>query len=183
MKMLSRIVCTLVGIVFLVGGLFLILLTLGVLKDTGMVVLGYDLFELAGNLSYAALGFILLIVGILILVFSLSGGKKKEEGSVVSFTEMGEISISFRAIENMILRASQKVKGIRDVNIRIDSTEQGLLINLRVKAVAEIPSPGLMEELQRTVRDYVQQLSGINVAEIKVLLENIAEEKIERNIR
>ncbi len=183
MKMLSRIVLALLGIVLLAGGLFLILLTLGAFSNTGIVLFGYDFLQVAGNLSFAALGFIILIIGILLLAFSLTGSKKKKPGSVVNFTEMGDITISFRAIENMILRATQKVKGIREVNIRINSTEQGLIIYLNVQALPEIPIPGLMEELQKTVSDYVQQYSGINVAEVKVLVENITQEKIERNLR
>ena len=81
----------------------------------------------------------------------------------------------------MVLAASRKVNGIREVSTRIDASEQGLLIHLKIKAMTDIPIPDLAGELQNKVRDYVQEISGSNVSEIKVLVENIAQDKFQRN--
>ncbi len=113
----------------------------------------------------------------------MQGTKRKEGGTIVSFTEIGEVRISFKAIENMVLTASRKVKGIREVNTRIDYIEQGLVIYIRIKILPDIAIPELTNELQTRVKDYVQEISGSSVAEIKVLVENIAQEKIEKNVR
>ena len=80
----------------------------------------------------------------------------------------------------MVLTASRKVKGIREVNTRIDSVEQGIVIYMRIKVLPDIPIPGLVNELQTRVKEYIQEITGSNVAEIKVLVENIAQEKIEK---
>jgi uncharacterized alkaline shock family protein YloU len=80
------------------------------------------------------------------------------------------------------LTASRKVKGIREVNTRIDSVEQGIVIYMRIKVLPDIPIPSLVNDLQARVKEYVQEISGSNVAEIKVLVENIAQEKIEKNV-
>jgi uncharacterized alkaline shock family protein YloU len=117
------------------------------------------------------------------VAFSTQGGKKKEGGTIVSFTEIGEVRISFKAVENMVLAASRKVKGIREVNTRIDFIEQGLVIYMRIKVLPDIAIPALVSELQGRVKEYVQEISGSSVAEIKVLVENIAQEKIEKNVR
>ena len=50
------------------------------------------------------------------------------------------------------------------------------------KVIPDLPIPGLVNELQTVVRDYVQEISGSNVAEVKVLVENIAQE-IQKNVR
>ena len=152
---------------------------------TGVVYHRTVLFagRLAGDLSYTLLGALLLVVGVILLIFSTKGSKKKEGGTIVSFTEIGEIRISFRAIENMVLNASRKVKGIREVNTRLNFTEQGLVIYLRVKVIPDVPIPALVGELQGKVREYVQEISGSSVAEVKVLVENIAQEKIEKKVR
>ena len=66
------------------------------------------LLLVGGNFTYTALGFLILAAGVLLLLFS--PGVKKGTGSIVSFNEIGEVHISFRAIEKMVLAASQKVK-------------------------------------------------------------------------
>ena len=81
------------------------------------------------------------------------------------------------------MTASRKIKGIREVNTRINFTEQGLIIYLRIRVIPDIPIPALVSELQQKIREYVQEISGASVAEVKVLVENIAQEKIEKNVR
>ncbi|RJX28028.1 MAG: alkaline shock response membrane anchor protein AmaP [Dethiobacter sp.] len=175
----KRIILVVLGLLALLGGLVLIFATLGVLDGTAL----YNLFRYTGDLRYTALGFLILLAGVILLAFSTQGGKKKEGGTIVSFTEIGEIRISFKAIENMVLTASRKIKGIREVNTRIDFIEQGLVIYMRIKVIPDVAIPGLVSELQGKVREYVQEISGASVAEIKVLVENIAQEKIEKNVR
>ncbi|MGI6309024.1 MAG: alkaline shock response membrane anchor protein AmaP [Dethiobacteria bacterium] len=174
-----RIILAILGISGVLCGLFLIPITLGYFTAE----LFFFVNRLTGDLRYTVLGFLLLAVGIIFLLFSAQGSKKKENGSIVNFTEIGEIRISFRAIENMVLTASRKIKGIREVNTRINFTEQGLIIYLRIRVIPDIPIPALVSELQQKIREYVQEISGASVAEVKVLVENIAQEKIEKNVR
>lgn len=177
-----RILLIVLGLLALLAGLSLILMTLGVFNELSYFS-AYNFEFFVGNLQYAAVGFIILIAGVLLMAFSGSGAKRKGGGgSIISFSEIGEIRVSFKAIENMVLSASRKVKGIREVNTRIDSVEQGLVIYMRVKVIPDLPIPGLVNELQTVVRDYVQEISGSNVAEVKVLVENTAQE-IQKNVR
>ncbi len=179
---------TVIGLILLLGGLLFAFFTLGVFEGT--MFLGYNLSHLVNNYSFTALGFLVSIVGVLLIALFTSGrsnvkgeDSKKEGGNIVSFTEIGEVRISFKAVETMVLAASRKVNGIREVSTRIDATEQGLLIYIKIKAIPEIPIPGLAGELQNKVRDYVQEISGSNVSEVKVLVENIVQDKIQRNPR
>ena len=178
MGLAKRILLIFLGIIILLGGLWIIFLTLGLL--TGLNIFGF--YWLEGNFNYTALGFLLIIAGVLLIAFFSSRGKKKASGSIVSFNEIGEIRVSFRAIENMVLTASRKVKGIREVSTHIDTTEQGLVLYLRIKPIPDLPIPALVRELQETVRNYVQEISGSGVAEVKVLVENIAQDKIQKNL-
>lgn len=177
----KRFILAVLGVLAILCGLFLILATLGVLNGTALSSV-LNLYQVTGSLQYTALGFLILVVGVIILSFPALGGKKKEGGTIVSYTEIGEIRISFKAVENMVLTASRKVKGIREVNTRIDSVEQGIVIYMRIKVLPDIPIPSLVNDLQARVKEYVQEISGSNVAEIKVLVENIAQEKIEKNV-
>jgi len=180
---------TVVGIIMVVGGLLFALLTLGAFPGT--VFLGFNFAYLVYNYAFTALGLLVLVVGVLLVTLAASGRgatqkvaqTAKEGGSIVSFTEIGEVRISFKAVESMVLAAARKVNGIREVTTRIDAVEQGLIVYIRVKTIPDIPIPGLAGELQTKVRDYLQENSGTNISEVKVLVENIAQDKIQRSPR
>lgn len=180
MGLAKKIIFTLFGIIIILGGLWLIFLTLGLLPKIG--IYNYGFYWLEGSLNHTALGFLILIAGVLLIAFFSPGVKKKEAGNIISFNEIGEVRISFKAIEKMVLAASRKVKGIREIGAHIDMTELGLVIYLRIKPIPDLPIPALVRELQETVRDYVQEISGSSVAEVKVLVENISQEKVQRNL-
>ena len=148
----KRFILAVFGILALLCSVFLILATLGVLNGTALFSV-LNLYRITGNLHYTALGFLILLVGVALLAFSMQGTKRKEGGTIVSFTEIGEVRISFKAIENMVLTASRKVKGIREVNTRIDYIEQGLVIYIRIKSLPDITIPSLTDELQNRDKD------------------------------
>lgn len=180
MGLAKKILFTFLGIIVLLGGLWLIFLTLGIFPKIGIQNYGY--YWLEGNFTYTALGFLILIAGVLLIAFFSPGVKKKGIGSIVTFNEIGEVRISFRAIEKIVLSASQKVKGIREISAHIDTSEQGLVIYLRIKPIPDLPIPALVHELQETVRNYTQEISGSAVAEVKVLVENISQDKVQKNL-
>ncbi len=182
MKTGRKLLYTFLGVLISLFGLIIILMTFGLLGEAAL--LGINLGFLVGNFSYTLFGFIVFLLGIvLIAVFTSRKEKEREFGSVTNFSEMGEVRISLQAVESMVLMAARSVKGIREVSTRTESTEQGLVIYLRIKPIPDIPIPGLASELQEKVKAYVQEISGYNVAEIKVLVENIAHEKIQKNVR
>ncbi len=178
----KRFILAFLGIIALACSVFIILATLGVLNGTALYSL-LSLYRIEGNLHYTALGFLVLLIGVAFLAFSMQGSSKKEGGTIISFTETGEVRISFKAIENMVLTASRKINGIRETNTRIDYIEQGLVIYIRIKVLPDIAIPALIDELQKSVKEYVQGISGSSVAEIKVLVENIVQEKMEKTVR
>lgn len=155
-----------IGLILIVGGLFLIALTLGLVTDVGP-----ELGALAGQWIVALGGLIAVLVGI--LIFSAGFKTKGLVQAITQHSELGEIRVSFMAIENMVLKASRKIKGIKETKTFITSTEQGLVIYLKIKTLPDLKIPELVAELQDTVKSYVEEISGTAVAEVKVLVENM----------
>jgi len=183
-----RVFFAVVGLILVVGGILFTLLTLEAFPGT--VFLGFNFAYLINNYTYTALGLLVVMVGVLLITLAASGrsatqkeAQIKDGGSIVSFTEIGEVRISFKAVESMVMAAARKVNGIREVTTRIDAVGQGLIVYMRIKTIPDIPIPGLAGELQVKVRDYVQENSGTNISEVKVLVENIAQDKIQRSPR
>lgn len=90
--------------------------------------------------------------------------------------ELGEYRISFEALENLVLQAARDIQGVRDTRSRLSLKEGGLVIDLRIATLPDLKVPELVEEIQRNVKEYVQDISGVEVAEVKVLVETISKE-------
>lgn len=91
--------------------------------------------------------------------------------------ELGEYRISFDALENMVLQATRGIEGVRDTRTRLSVSDRGLVIYVRIATLPDIKVPDLAGEIQKNVKEYVQDISGVDVAEVKVLVENISKEK------
>jgi uncharacterized alkaline shock family protein YloU len=119
-----------------------------------------------------AVGGIFLVGSILILLSGFRNRKIPE--SVINNGEMGSVSISFNAVENLILKAANNVERLKDVKVKLKPREDSLSIILKVTVAPDTNIPELTSELQRVVKDYVESMAGISVREIKVKVENIA---------
>ncbi|NLC11854.1 MAG: alkaline shock response membrane anchor protein AmaP [Firmicutes bacterium] len=174
MKSWGRTFFALLALLALIVGVLLVLIATGILRLQGIGLI--ELSRLAGSFTFFIAGIVIFIVGLLLLIFCL---RKGEQVSAISQqTELGELSISYKTIESMILKASRSVKGIRDITAKTASTEKGLVIYIKAKAVPEKPIPELTLELQASVKDYVEKIGGTAVAEVKVLIENISSEPV-----
>lgn len=87
-------------------------------------------------------------------------------------TDLGELRISFRAIEEIVVHLIKQVKGIRNARAHVFLKEQGLIICLKVKVISEANLLPLVKDLQEKVDEYIQDICGIAVDEVKVLTES-----------
>ena len=176
MKFWSRTLPALIGLLALIVGaaFFLIASNVLFLQDIGPIYFS----RLTGNFSYLIAGIVIFIIGLLLLAVSIRRAPKIS--AVSQQTQLGELKISYKAIESMILKAAKEIAGIRDTSSHINDTDKGLVIYLKVKAVPDKPIPDLTVELQSNVKEYVEKIGGTSVAEVKVLVENISSEPVNR---
>lgn len=125
-----------------------------------------------GRLEYVIVAVILLGLAVL-CVFNIFRREETME-TITQAGALGEVRISFKAVENLVLRASRAVQGVREVKARIMYTDRGIIILLRALALPDLNIPQVTAELQQAVKAYVEDSTGCTVAEIKVFVENIA---------
>ena len=113
MSLAKRILRILLGIIILLGGLWIISLTLGLLQRFGLN--SYGFYWLEGNFNYTALGFY-INCGSADNCFLIER-EKECKWKYRKLCEIGEITFLFRAIENMVLTASRKVKVVKSAHI------------------------------------------------------------------
>ncbi len=172
MKSAARLVLVLLGLLQVGAGLFS--LALGFDMVPADLYLGPSLSALAGVPVVAALGGGLLLVGLILLAMGLgSPPKEKTPDNVLQVSEFGEIRIAIVAIENMVLRVVQQTQGIKDNGQRAVNTEDGLVVQVRIKVMPDLEMPALIGELQERTKKYIEDITGIMVQEVKVMVENI----------
>jgi uncharacterized alkaline shock family protein YloU len=124
----------------------------------------------------------LLGVGIAGVILLLLAGRTLWAGLRTSETfqhtlikngEMGEIHISLEAINNLIIKSAQAVRGVKEVKPRIKSLPEGVAVLLVVVINPDLDIPKVTTELQDNVAQYLQEYGGIEVLEVKVLVENV----------
>jgi uncharacterized alkaline shock family protein YloU len=170
-KVLVRLILVLLGLLLIGAGLYIV----AVSAD---LIAGDAITALVAWPVLVALGAGGLLLGLILLSLALRSPKEKTPESVIQVSEHGEIRIAVIAIENMVLRVIQQNKGVRDVGRRAVYTPQGLLIQVRVRVFPDLELPGLISELQGKVKGYIEEITGIPVVEVKVLVENIIMDQV-----
>ncbi len=169
MRAVGRIILVFLALLFIGGALFLVVVNYNLLP--GLT----DIFALpawAGdNVVMAAAAGLLLIA----LIFLTMGLRpiKKPKNAVLKDSEYGEVIISITAVENMVLRVVQQTKGVKDVKRNVSFTPEGLLVNIIVSAMPDVSLPAVTRDLQAKTKEYLEEITGITVREVKVIVDNV----------
>ncbi len=139
----------------------------------GFIALFYMFTENA--LILAGSGLILLLICIKLL---FAGKSKKTESrpasALMKQTELGGTYISLEAIDSMVQKHCRALARVKDVHTTLQSTETGITIGIRLCVLPDTDVVTLSSELQKSLKETVESMTGINVNEIGVLVESAA---------
>ncbi len=96
--------------------------------------------------------------------------------AVVHDTSLGEVRISLDGIENLVRKVARQVQGVREVRGNVQMSPDGLRVSLSITMSPDISIPSVSSEVQSTVKSYVRNVVGVEVAEVRVQVENITAE-------
>lgn len=120
-----------------------------------------------------------VIISIFVLLYSIRllylsiRSSKSSNSAIDQKTDFGDLSISIETVENLALKAASRVKGGKDVKARVLVTEAGLELKLRTIIDGDTPIPQLTEEMQSTVKEQIEEITGIPVAFVSVFVANV----------
>lgn len=130
--------------------------------------------NMIGNYIYTIIGIIFLLVCIRFIVITFKGNKAKDKTTyLIQRTDHGEINISSETIVGLVESVSEQFTGVRNIKTRVDILEGQIFINLKGEVIPEINIPKTTEELQLKVKEHVENCTGVNVNEVKVLITNV----------
>jgi len=132
------------------------------------------LFTDTGKIIAAAIGFILFILSFKTLIDSFS--KKVPSLASIQTTDLGTVNITVTALEHLVVKAAKQIKEIKEIKPRVKPLANGIAIYLNATVSTESNLPFVTRELQDTVKGYIEQIAGINVLEVKVLVNYISQE-------
>lgn len=115
---------------------------------------------------------IVLLISLRFLYVSLRRGNTSAS-SIDQRNDFGDIKISLETVENLALKAASRQKGVKDLRARIHIAESGLDIMLRAIVDGESSIPTLTEDIQRGVKEHVEEITGIPVSGVTVYVANV----------
>lgn len=173
MKALDRIVFFLAAIGLLFFSCLLILFALNLMPwsaVTNAVGIFYGL--VAGREELGVIGLLLFLAGVRLGQLSL--GQKDKKGIVVQETSLGKVKVSLTAVENLVRKLLNPLSEIREVKPSIRGARGKTSITLRIAIIPETNLPQLTERIQTLVKEEVWDILGIEISEVKVLVDNMA---------
>lgn len=117
-------------------------------------------------------GVVVLLVGILCLHLAFRRSKRKD--FVVQSTDVGELSISIKAIDNLVQKCVETHEELHVSSTTLENTRDGLVISMRVGLANGVNIPLAVNALQKQIKQYVTACSGVDVHEVKVQVDTTA---------
>lgn len=124
------------------------------------------------NNIFQSLAFALCILFIGLYLLRMEPSKRNITNTCSTMTASGELRITKGAIEDIILHSISDIISLRGVKTNIKKEADGLEIIITCQLNDDANFPGVSLKIQDTVRQRVEQYSGIKVKEVKVLVQS-----------
>ena len=137
----------------------------------GFIAHFYEFRENA--LILAGSGLLLLLISIKLL---FAGKAKRTEirpaSALMQQTEIGGTFISLEAIDAMVQKHCRSQQRVKDCKTTLHSNETGVTIGIRLCVLPDTDVVTLSGDLQKSLKEYIEGLSGVHVNEIGILVES-----------
>ena len=139
---------------------------------TGFISLFYYAWQNA--LILAGVGLVLLAISIKLL-FAGRGAKAPAQPTtaLIRQSEIGGAFITLPAIDSMVQRHCRAQARVRDCYSTVRAAEDGVSIGIRLHVLPDTDAVKLTEELQQSLKTYIESLTGVHVRSTDILVENM----------
>ena len=174
LKVFDRILLGILLIVAIIAAFVLFGMAANLITEsmvTSFIALFYMFKENA--MILAGCGLVLLLISIK-LVFA-GKGKKAEvrpASALMKQNEFGGTFISLEALDTMVQKHCRAQQRVRDCHTTLNSSAEGVTIGIRLTVLPDTDVVTLTSELQQSLKEYIENLTGISVREIGILIEN-----------
>jgi len=126
------------------------------------------------RISVGLVAVVILVIAIMMLGTSLKF-ESQPKSIVVRTALAGDVSITISAIKAIIMKAVRKVEGIREIEPSISNGPEGIMVYLHAAINPEYSVPEMTKDIQNIVKQYLEDIGGLTVAEVKILVDDFTE--------
>lgn len=137
-------------------------------------VVGTSIALIYGQWEAGLVGAVFLLVSVRLLLAGLRSRRGKD--TIVHHNELGDVHISLDAVENLVAKAARHVRGVRGIKVSACHYGPGLKINVKAIISPESHVPTVTAEIQDRVNNYIKNTVGVELAEMRIFVENISSE-------
>ncbi|MEQ8200961.1 MAG: alkaline shock response membrane anchor protein AmaP [Syntrophomonadaceae bacterium] len=117
------------------------------------------------------LGILVGFLALLMLMWSLRPSPRTDTVMVDKGIE-GDVTMSIAAVKAIIMKAIRQVDGVKEMRPEVVSSPNGVKVKLHTMINPEHNVPEISHTLQTTVRESLEKVGGLQVAEIKILIDD-----------
>lgn len=123
----------------------------------------------------AGSGLVLLLIAVKLL-FAGRGAKTPAQPTttLIRQSDIGGSFITLPAIDSMVQRHCRTQTRVRDCFTNLRVTEGGVSIGVRLFVLPDTDVVKLTEELQKSLKEYIEGLTGVHVASADILVESMS---------
>ena len=169
LRIRDRILSAVMGLLIAAAGVGLLLETFNLFKIQSLLEAFSDKFQRA---IVIGLGVLLVLIGLcgVALLFR----KRKDKGVVVQHTEYGDMSISMKAMENMVKKCVDAHPELHVNQTKIYHSRGGICVDIKITLLNGVNIPLTVNALQKQIKQYITSCSGVDVEEVRVMVETEA---------
>ncbi len=183
MRVVDRLFLFLYSLVFLIVSLVGFLVAVGFFKYRIITEFTYRIYS---NYQIQwTVAVISIVIFLLSIYFIVKSFQTKQVASFFNKTsEHGEVRISMEALENIASKAATKVKGVKDLKVRVRPEENETITTIiKIYVDGETPIPQISEEIQEIVKQQIEHIAGIQVSYVHVIVSNIGQSNAAKKAR
>ncbi len=180
-KFTDRLLLTLYAIVGMLlslgGGAFLILgIRNGWTLSVSDILFYNPQMNMLLNAIIGAVLVVLLVWSLWVLLLAFRHEPRVDKASVsVQNTEHGSVRVSVQAMDMLVKQAIGNTDGVVDVKTRIINHEDSITVNVDMTLDSDVHIPNVTMLMQRSIKNFIEEYSGIAVREVTILVSKIIE--------
>lgn len=137
------------------------------------------IIHLAKMPGFAETAYGILSVYVLVgLRLAWQGLRPVKKQTIVQESSLGQVRIALTAIESLVEKVVLDQRGVKEARARVEQVRQGIGIRIKSVVAPDVSIPHLSDALQKTVRDKVFEVAGIEVHDIRIVVDNISAQKL-----
>ena len=125
------------------------------------------------------LAILLCAFGVCSLMMLSSKRAAKRKGFVMQKGENGMIGVSVKSIEGLVQTCVKQHDVVASAEIAVVERRDGIVILLDIKEAAGVNIPLAVGALQKQIKQYVNTCTGVDVHEVRVMVENTEDNVVE----